>query len=183
MATGSGRTLGAALVDLFAQGGRPGGERGSYTRTGWRAQFAQLSGTRTGHAALERAGLSATTRTQRGWLSGDVAASRANQGLIAQAYKAMAGGWNPRWETAVFKISGRVTQGRDSRIRGFGRHSPLRIEGDVPGARWTPIEREYDGDADTGTIEELFIQHVVIPNLGEGSEPWEFDGDRYEVTA
>lgn len=184
MASGSGRTLGRALVDLFNTAGRAGGHRASYNRVGWRAQFAQLSATETGYAALERAGLSATTRTQRGWLAGDVEASRANQGLIAAAYKAMQGGWSPIWETATFKISGRVTAGNDSRVRGFGRNRPLQIEG--AGANWGPLEREFNGAADPDRIEELFIRHVIVPDIGDtsgSSSTWEFDGDRYEVTA
>lgn len=185
MATGKGRSLGDALVDLFSQQGRPGGRRASYDRQGWRAQFAQLSSTTSGYAAMERAGLSATTRTQRGWLSGDAAASAANQKLISQAYQAMAGGWSPSWETREFKISGRVTAGNnDSRVRGFGRSAPLRVDGS--GANWVHIEREFNGDANPASIEQLFIQYVIVPDIGETSGgtsgTWEFDGDRYEVS-
>src|SRR3954470_6562907 len=119
MATGNGRTLGGALVALFAQGGRPGAPRSTYDRKGWRAQFAQLSATKSGYAAMERAGLSATTRTQRGWLAGDVEASKANQDLISRAYAAMSGGWNRGWDDRQYVIRGRLTQGHDSRERGY----------------------------------------------------------------
>lgn len=181
MAIGSGRTLGAALTALFAQGGRPGSPRSTYDRKGWRAQFAQLSATKSGYAAMERAGLNATTRTQRGWLSGDSEASKANQGFIAQAYAAMSGGWNSGWNSRQYVIRGRLTQGRDSRERGYRGNSPLRLDGRL--GNWGPIERAWNDGADAETIEALFIEFVVIPNLGEGSFPWEFDGDRYEVTA
>ena len=181
MATGRGRTLGEALTALFATGGRPGAARSTYDRKGWRAQFAQLSGTKSGYAAMERAGLNATTRTQRGWLSGDVEASPANQSLIAAAYQAMAGGWNTTWQDRQYVIRGRLTQGNDSRERGYHGNSPLRLDGRL--GQWGPIQRAWDDGADPDTIEGLFIEFVVIPNLGEGSFPWEFDGDRYEVTA
>lgn len=181
MATGRGRSLAEALGDLFAQGGRPGGHRASYDRIGWRAQFSQLSSTRTGYAAMERAGLGATARTQRGWLTGDTEASKANQGLIAKAYAAMAGGWDRSWETKQYVIRGRVTQGRDSRERGFRGTSPLRIDG--RSGDWDPIKDAWDQGAAPDVIGDLFITHVVVNDLGEGSFPWEFDGDRYEVTA
>lgn len=182
MTTGSGRTLGTALTSLWTQGGRQGSPRSTYDRKGWRAQFAQLSGTKSGYAAMQQAGLSATTRTQREWLAGTTEASKANQGLIAQAYAAMSGGWNSsRWNDAQYVIRGRLTQGADSRERGYHGNSPLRLDGRL--GRWAPIERAWDDGADSETIEALFIEFVVIPNLGEGSFPWEFDGDRYEVTA
>lgn len=184
MASGNGTTLGAALMDLWSQGGRAGGRRSTYDRKGWLAQFAQLSETKSGYAAMERAGLSASTRAQRGWLSGDSVASRANQDRIREAYAAMAGGWRPRWETTTYKISGRVTAANDSRVRGFGRHAPLRIDG--TGATWTHIEREFDGEARPAVLEQLFIQYVIVPDIGDTSGSggtWEFDGDRYEVSA
>jgi hypothetical protein len=181
VAIGNGQTLGAALMNLFTQGGRPGAPRSTYDRKGWRAQFSQLSATKSGYAAMERAGLAASTRTQRGWLAGETEASKANQGLIAAAYASMAGGWNPAWETKQFVIRGRVTQGRDSRERGYHGNSPLRLDGRL--GNWAPIQRAWDDGADTDTVEALFIEFVVIPNLGEGSFPWEFDGNRYEVSA
>lgn len=180
MATGKGRSLGDALVDLFSRQGRPGGRRASYDRQGWRAQFAQLSSTTSGYAAMERAGLSATTRTQRGWLSGDVAASAANRKLISQAYQAMAGGWSSSWENKELKISGIVKQGTDSRTRGFGKSSPLRIDGTH--GDWQPIEDAWNDGESPETIERLYIQNVLVKDIGEGSQPWEFPGNRYEVS-
>lgn len=181
MATGSGRTLGQALTVLFATGGRPGAPRSTYDRKGWRAQFAQLSATKSGYAAMERAGLHATSRTQRGWLTGDTEASPTNRGLIAAAYQAMSGGWNRDWQPKQYVIRGRLTQGNDSRERGYHGNSPLRLDGRL--GQWGPIQRAWNDGADAETIEALFIEFVVIPNLGEGSFPWQFDGDRYEVSA
>lgn len=181
MATGKGRSLGAALGDLFVQRGRPGGLRSTYNRKGWRAQFAQLSSTQAGYRAMERAGLSATTETQTNWLRGRTEASKANQGLIAKAYAAMAGGWDRSWETKTYSIRGRVTQGNDSRVRGERGNSPLRIDG--RSGEWDPVKDAWDEGADPDELGDLFITHVVVPDLGEGSFPWEFDGDWYEVTA
>lgn len=185
MATGRGSSLGAALVDLLQQGAL-GGPRGSYDRVGWRAQFSQLAGTQAGYRAMEAAGLSATIRTQRAWLSGDAAASRENQSKIAQAYQAMARGGidRRRWETTPLSITGRVTQGNDSRVRGVGRHSPLRLQypGD-PLTDWTAIADEFADGANPDAIEQAFITDVVNVVLGEGSSPWQFDGNSYEVRA
>lgn len=181
MASGSGRTLGAALVDLFTTGGRPGGARSSYHAKGWQAQFNQLSSTAAGYKAMEAAGVSATTRTQRGWLSGEVTPNTANRAGIAQAYALMRGGFGQGWKTAKFEISGRVTMGRDSRDRGSGGSSPLRVDGAE--GRWDRIEEEFNGAADPDTIERLFITDVIEEDLGEGSFPWEFDGNWYTVTA
>jgi len=180
MATGSGRTLGRALVDLFAHGGKPGGARSTYDRVGWQAQFSQLSKTKAGYAAMEAAGLSATIRTQRAWLTGDATASPINRGRIAEAYKSMQGGFDSRLQTAVLKISGRVTQGQDSRERGRGRSAPLRVDGN--NGRWDRIEAIWNAGADPDDIETQYIEDVVDRDLGEGSYPWEFDGNWYEVS-
>lgn len=180
MATGSGSTLGAALTALFAQDGP---RRTSYDRQGWRAQFSQLSSTRAGYAALERAGLSASTRTQRGWLTGDVEASKANREHIAEAYRSMQGGFDrQRYETAQLQIRGQLTQGTDTRMRGYGRSSPLRLQfpGD-PLTDWSRIADEWNGQQRPDELERLFVADVVEPILGAGSHPWQFDGNRYEV--
>lgn len=58
----------------------------SFKQKGWRAQFRKLSGTKRGRAALAAAGLSASGRTVRGWLSGKTA-SRANQNRISEAFE------------------------------------------------------------------------------------------------
>lgn len=182
MATGSGASLGAALVDLFSSGGRSGRPRSTYQATGWRAQFARLTATEAGYGALRATGLSATLRTQRGWLSGDTTPTRANQGLIAQAYRLMAGGGIPQsLKDATFQIHGVVKVGDDSRDRGNG-CAPLRVDGTMADADgWDAIEAEWTGAADPEEIEALFIEHVLIPDLGEGSFPWEFPGDFYRV--
>jgi hypothetical protein len=181
VASGSGRSLGEALVELFTTEGRAGGRRSTYDAKGWQAQFSQLSSTKEGYAAMERAGLSATTRTQRGWLTGDAEPTRANRGLIAEAYRVMAGGFNPGWKAETYEVTGRVTMGSDSRVRGRQGNSPLRVDG--RSGIWRRIEAEWNGKADPARLEELFVEDVIVEDLGEGSFPWEFDGNRYEVKA
>lgn len=179
MASGRGRTLGAALADLWRQGGRGGGARSTYTATTWKGMFTQLSATQTGYAAMEAAGLSATTRTQRAWLSGDATPTPANQKLIEQAYQAMRGGFNRQYTSGEYRIRGRLTQGRDSRERGRRGNAPLRLDAGL--GRWEAIEEIWNRSADPDELEQAFVRFVVNPNLGIGSHPWQFDGDDYEV--
>jgi hypothetical protein len=177
---GNGGSLGEALVDLWSAGGRPGGARSTYNRTGWHAQFSQLSRTKAGYAAMERAGLSATIETQRHWLSGSVTPTNRNQGLIEQAYQSMRGGFDPKWKTADHKISGRVTMGRDRRDRGTAGSSAFLVEG--RDGRWDRIERAWDAGADPDEIEDLFIEDVILNAVDGISDSIEFDGSSYTVT-
>lgn len=177
MPSGSGRSLGAALVDLFKTGGHA---RSTYDRVSWRAQFSQMSRTKAGYAAMEAAGLSASIETQRKWLAGGETTA-ANRTKIHEAYRQLATGFDRGWSRAQYAITGRVTQGNDSRERGRGRNAPLRLDGTI--GRWNRIEDAWAEGADPDEIERLFVEDVVVPNLGEGSHPWEFDGDDYEVTA
>jgi hypothetical protein len=181
VASGRGTSLGAALVDLFSSTGRPGGVRSSYSAKGWQAQFSQLSSTHEGYEAMRRVGLSASIDTQRAWLSGRRDATPANRGLIAEAYRIMQGGFSASWRDAVFNITGRVTMGSDSRDRGNGRHSSFRVEGDQ--GRWDRIEEAWNAGADADTIEELFIEDVVIEGVDGISDSIEFNGTFYVVSA
>lgn len=174
MAAGNGRSLGAALVDLWSSKSRTGGGRNSYQAKSWRSQFVQLTGTRDGYRALERAGVSATLDTQRSWLQGRTVARADTQARIADAYRAMQGGFDSTWETAKYDIQGRITMGSDSRVR------TLRVDG-RPG-RWDRIRAEFDAGADPDKLEDLFIRDVIEEDIGEGSEPWTFNGGSYTVT-
>ncbi len=183
MAVGRGGTFGEAFGALLAAGGRSGARRSTYQATGWRAQFSRLTATEAGYDALRSAGLSATLRTQRGWLSGDTTPTRANQALIAQAYRFMAGGGIPdSIRSATFEIFGEAGLGDDVRDRGRG-CAPLRVDGSMASEEdWDAVEAEWNGAADPEELEALFIEHVLIPDLGEGSDPWHFPGDRYRIT-
>lgn len=181
MPAGSGGTLGEALVDLWSTRSRPGGTRSSYTASGWHAQFSQLSRTRAGYAAMERAGLSATIATQRHWLTGDVTPTPANRGLIEQAYQAMKGGFDPSWKQAEHRITGRVTMGRDSRVRGEGGNSSFLVDG--RDGRWDRIEAAWNAGADADELEDWFIEDVILNAIDGLSDSIKFDGTSYSVAA
>lgn len=180
MAAGSGGTLGEALADLWSSRGRPGGARSTYTAKGWHAQFSQLSRTKAGYEAMERAGLSATIATQRGWLAQSTTPTRANQGLIAQAYEAMQGGFDASWRTADYRITGRVTMGRDSRDRGTGGHAPFLVEG--RDGDWSRIEAAWNAGASPEVLERLFVDDVLLNSVDGISDSIQFDGTSYIVT-
>lgn len=181
MPAGDGGSLGEALADLWSVRGRAGGARSSYTAKGWHAQFSQMSRTKAGYAAMERAGLSATIATQRGWLARTTTPTRANQSLIEQAYATMSGGFDPSWKTADYKISGRVTIGSDSRERGNGRHAPFLVEGRY--GTWRRIEQAWNDGAGPDELEYLFVEDVVMNAVDGLSDTIDFDGPRYAVRA
>lgn len=180
MPSGSGGTLGEALADLWSSRGRPGGARSSYQAKGWHAQFSQLSRTKAGYAAMEQAGLSATVATQRGWLAQTTAPTARNRGLIAQAYAAMQGGFDPSWRTAEYKITGRVTMGRDSRVRGQGGNAPFLVDG--RDGIWTAIEAAWNAGAGPEELERLFVDDVVLNAVDGISDSIEFEGSSYSVS-
>lgn len=182
MPSGSGSSLGAALVDLFGKYTRPGGARASYHARGWHAQLSQLTGTQAGRQALDDAGLSVTGRTLRGWLATTQEPTRGNRDRIAAAYRWMAGGFDRRHLTnVVYAISGVVKLGRDVRDRGSGGTSPLRVDGS--NGIWDEIEHLWGlpGTPGPTSIEARFIVDVLINDLGEGSDRWEFPGTFYTV--
>lgn len=89
-------------------------------------------------------------------------------------------------ETSVrrqFVIKGRVTLGRDSRVRGERGVSPLRVDGSV--GNWSRTKKAWDEGTLTAQDAELFFTvDVVEEDIGEVSEgSWltAFNGDYYEV--
>jgi hypothetical protein len=56
---------------------------------GWHAQIRELSETKYGSKAADRAGLNPTARTMRNWLSESQTPSKANREKIASAYEAL----------------------------------------------------------------------------------------------
>jgi hypothetical protein len=58
----------------------------SFRQKGWRAQYRKLASTQRGREALAAAGVTATDRTRRGWLSGRNA-SKANRDRITEAFE------------------------------------------------------------------------------------------------
>lgn len=188
MATGRGRSLGAALIDLYEQlsGQR---RRTSYTASGWHAQLRALTSTRAGRAAADQVGLSPTGRTLLAWLAEQQTPNTANRAKIADAYRLLQGGFNRAAVQKEIQIKGQVTfvsanGRRDSRNRGANGTNPLRVDG--AGGDWDEIEREWNaGNHGAGQHEDLFVNNVVEPDIGEVSEgSWgsAFDGTWYEVT-
>ncbi len=56
-----------------------------WLRGGWHAQIKELTRTKAGYAAADRAGLTVTARTLLGWLSGETTPSKANRDKIERA--------------------------------------------------------------------------------------------------
>ncbi|MGW2795192.1 hypothetical protein ACWC9H_35445 [Streptomyces sp. NPDC001251] len=182
MATGSGGSLGEALVAALAAaaGGDRAGRYRSYTATGWHAQISKLTSSPRGYQAAESAGLSVTHRTLVDWLAERVEPNAENRAKIAAAYRVMSNPWPSDVERQEFAISGVVQIGRDIRTRGTAEHAPLVIDGSQ--GRWADMRDAWEsGDFPPDVVEEDFIENVIEEDLGEGSEPWEFPGTSYTV--
>lgn len=61
----------------------------SYRAKGWHAQLRELTGSKYGSTASDKAGLSPSARTVKEWLSESRAPSKANQEKISDAYNAL----------------------------------------------------------------------------------------------
>lgn len=186
MATGSGNSLGSALLDLAAElGGAP--HKSSYTAKGWHAQISRITSTKAGYEAADRVGLTVSERTLKGWLSwagdGDPEPSKANQALIAKAYVLAGAGRWPDWERKTFRVYGEVEQGGDVRDRGGDGTSPLLVEGtDASGRVWAEFKEDWEKG---GITEDQIDGHfgVICMDALGGSDPWDFPGTSYTVTA
>ncbi len=182
MATGSGSSIGAALLALAAElGGAP--RKASYTAKGWHAQISRLTSTKAGYEAADRAGLDVTRRTLTDWLAERREPSPANQALIAKAYVLAGGGAWPGWESMTFRIYGVCKTGDDERDRGAKGTSPLLVDGrDASAAAWAHFRQEWEsGGMTEDEVGEEFAD-VVGDAIGE-SDRWEFPGTSYTVTA
>ena len=181
MPTGEGPSLGAAIIAAIASaaGGHVGAYR-SYTATGWHAQLSKLTSSPRGYQAAADAGLSATARTLKAWLSEAQTPSPANRTAIADAYRRMAGAWPPGVTGQDIKISGKVKIGTDVRTRGVTGSAPLLIDGRR--GSWARIEEEWSSGApDPDRVEDHFVEDLLEADLGEQTEPWEFPGNSYTV--
>lgn len=182
MATGSGNSLGAALLDLAAEmGGAP--RKSTYTAKGWHAQISRLTATQAGYKAADRVGLNVTERTLKDWLAERREPSAANRALINKAYTlAGAGNW-PDWERKTFRIYGIVAQGDDERERGANGVAPLIIDGtEAYASTWAAFRDEWEsgGGMTEDDVEDKFSD-VIVDDIG-GSVAWEFPGSAYTVT-
>lgn len=181
MATGSGNSLGSALLALARDmGGAP--RKSTYTAKTWHAQISRLTATKAGYEAANAVGLDVTERTLKAWLSETVEPNKANKALIAEAYERAAGKW-PEWEDSTFRIYGVTEQGGDVRNRGAEGTSPLRIDGiDASRREWDLFRAEWESGGMTQDDIEEFFGDIIQDAIG-GSERWGFPGTSYTVTA
>ncbi|MFE9122315.1 hypothetical protein [Streptomyces sp. NPDC007172] len=183
--TGRGASLGAALNDLLRTRVTPRHRLSSYNAQHWHAQLSQLTGTHRGYQALEEAGLEVTAKTLINWLSDpEYNVRRGYRDLIHTAYENVAivpaDPIPQQVKDGQYEISGYVTTGTDRRNRGTPDAAPLRIDGSR--GHWTAIENlwmadEFSDDA----LEDHFIGDVIVEDIGEGTDGWEFDGSNYSV--
>ncbi|WP_328834714.1 hypothetical protein [Streptomyces europaeiscabiei] len=183
--TGSGGSLGAALNDLLHSQVTPRHRLSSYNAKHWHAQLSQLTGTHRGYQALEEAGLHVTTKTLLNWLSDpEYNIRRSYRDLIHTAYENVAivsaDSIPDHVKTGQFEISGIVKTGDDERERGNRRAAPLRIDGSR--GDWDEIEELWLADELTDDeFEDHFIDDIIVADIGEGTDGWEFPGASYAV--
>lgn len=185
--SGDGGSFGEALIKAIADaaGVGPDGRFKSYDAVGWHAQISKLTSSPRGYAAAEAAGLSATARTLKGWLSQSIEPNKANRAKIAEAYERMARGPWPKdkVEGKEIAIRGVVKTGADERDRGAGDTSPMHIDGSAAGASWRRMSDAWaKGEIDAQDFEDWFVEDVMEADVGEGSEEWEFPGGAYTVS-
>ncbi|MFF7145727.1 hypothetical protein [Streptomyces sp. SID2888] len=192
MATGTGDSLGAALNELLRRHSlQPLRRLSTYHAKHWHAQLSQLTNTQRGWEALERAGLTVRPETLIKWLSDpEYNVRRSYRDTIHTAYEGAAivpaDPIPQSFKDGQFEIHGLVRTGDDERYRGglsgSGRvTAPLRIDG--RNGNWSAIDRKWAEDELTNqAFEDDFIDHVIIEDIGEGTDGWEFPGTSYTVT-
>ncbi|WP_405773644.1 hypothetical protein [Streptomyces sp. NBC_00859] len=182
-----GDNLGAALNALLrAHGAHPGDRLKSYRAKSWHAQLVQLTSTARGYAALEAAGLTVKPRTLASWLADEEYQVRSSyRTIIARAYEAVATipptPVPQSFKDNQFEIRGVVKTGADERDRGADGTAPLRIDG--RNGNWDAIETKWlAGVLTDEEFEDCFINDVVVEDIGEGTDGWEFSGSSYNIT-
>ncbi|MEV7346276.1 hypothetical protein [Streptomyces sp. NPDC093544] len=183
--TGRGNSLGAALNDLLRTQVTPRHRLSSYSAKHWHAQLSQLTGTHRGYQTLEAAGLDVTAKTLLNWLSDpEYNIRRSYRDLIHTAYENVAivpaEPIPDHVRDGQFEISGTVKTGNDERERGTRRAAPLRIDGGR--GDWTEIEARWAAsDLADQDFEDHFIDDVIVADIGEGTDGWDFPGSSYSV--
>ncbi|WP_329543370.1 hypothetical protein OG548_45755 [Streptomyces sp. NBC_01356] len=183
--TGRGNSLGAALNDLLRTQVTPRHRLSTYSAKHWHAQLSQLTGTHRGQQALNDAGLDVTAKTLLNWLSdAEYHVRRSYRDLIHTAYENVAivpaDPVPDHVQDGQFEISGIVKTGNDERERGTRRAAPLRIDGSR--GDWSGIEALWAaGDLTDDDFEDHFIDDVIVADIGEGTDGWEFSGASYSV--
>ena len=183
--TGHGDSLGAALGDLLRAQVTPRHRLSTYNAKHWHAQLSQLTGTRRGYEALETAGLDVRSDTLFKWLSDpEHNVRRGYRDLIHTAYENVAivpaDPIPDHIKRGQYEISGVVRTGNDERTRGTRDAAPLRIDGTR--GNWEEIEELWlAGDLTDDEFEDHFVDDVIVEDIGEGTDGWEFPGASYAV--
>jgi hypothetical protein len=183
--TGRGNSLGAALGDLLRAQVTPRHRLSTYSAKHWHAQLSQLTATHRGYEALDAAGLDVRLDTLIKWLSDpEYNVRRSYRDLIHTAYENVAivpaDPIPDHVKDGQFEISGLVKTGADERERGNRRAAPLRIDGSR--GDWSDIETLWlAGDLRDDDFEDRFIDDVIVADIGEGTDGWEFSGSSYSV--
>lgn len=168
--------LGRALIEEWGKD-----RKVSYRAKGWLAQIRHLTSTRGGSEAADAVGLDVTRSTLLAWLSEERDPSPANQRKIRQAYEYLAGSWSRVSEGRRYEITGMIGSGDRTQNR------TLRIDGSR--GDWTRIRDRYlSGEMTEDEAEDLFIEDVIVEDIGEGSPEdddayaWNFPGTSYTIT-
>jgi hypothetical protein len=149
---------------------------------GWHAQISALTKTSRGYEAAEKVGLHVQQRrTLEGWLSQTHEPNARNKSLINAAYRYMIGGWDASVQNRTYSISGDIDSGDRTQNR------ELIIDGSA--GDWQPIIDAFLNGASDQELERLFIEHVIVEDIGEGSRRpgmddefgWAFPGTDYQV--
>jgi hypothetical protein len=191
--SGSGSSLGGAFRNAIAAVSLT--PRRSYKAKSPVAQARQLAATRRGSEALRGAGVHATRRTQRAWLTGKRQPNKANRQAIGRAYDAMKNGGVPPWvKNGKMKISGQVSHGgKDVRDRGHGGNAPLLVDlrggnrppmnqQDYPAITiWDAVEDAIASGADDDYLDELIGEELLPADDDLGGYSWGFPGGAYSV--
>ncbi|MGW0316549.1 hypothetical protein [Streptomyces flavidovirens] len=123
-----------------------------------------------------------TTKTLGNWLSDpEYNIRRSYRDLIHTAYENVAvvpaDPIPNHVKNGQFEISGVVRTGDDERHRGRPEAAPLRIDGRR--GHWDEIEELWlAGELTDDEFEDHFVDDVIVEDIGEGTDGWDFPGSR-----
>lgn len=149
---------------------------------GWHAQISALTKSSRGYEAAAKVGLHVKQeRTLKNWLSQTTEPRSRDKALINAAYRYMVGAWDPSVQNRTYSITGDIDSGDRTQDR------ELIIDGSS--GDWQPIIDAYLNGASDQELEDLFIEHVIVEDIGESSPRpgsdneygWGFPGNNYEI--
>ncbi|CAL9328416.1 hypothetical protein [Streptomyces sp. enrichment culture] len=126
-----------------------------------------------------------TTKTLVNWLAdSEYNVRRSYLDIIHTAYENVAiipaDPLPDRIKDGQYEISGVVRTGDDERTRGTVDAAPLRIDGCR--GNWDAIEELWlAGELTDDEFEDHFIDDVIVEDIGEGTDGWDFPGASYSV--